>query len=96
MKLDGTPENAPMYPFEINTRLSELSLLDFSVQILAEASLDNLDPNERVRLRGIIKIRKGYRALLELSDEELDKALRLVKEERGQLYPTVIGMLLKS
>ncbi len=24
--LDGTPENVPMYPFEINTRLSGLSL----------------------------------------------------------------------
>ena len=32
MKADGTPENVPMYPYEINTRLSELSLLDFSAQ----------------------------------------------------------------
>ena len=32
LKADGTPENVPMYPFEINTRLSELSLLDFSAQ----------------------------------------------------------------
>ena len=26
LKLDGTPQNIPMYPYEINTRLSELSL----------------------------------------------------------------------
>lgn len=81
LKLDGTPENVPMYPFEINTRLSELSLLDFSAQILPGASLDDLDPNERVRLRSIIKMRKGDKSLLELNDEELDKALRLVREE---------------
>jgi ATP-dependent DNA helicase RecG len=94
LKADGTPENVPMYPYEINTRLSELSLLDFSAQILPGANLDDLDPNERIRLRKIIKMRKGDKALLELNDEELDKALRLVKEEKGQLLPTVTGILL--
>lgn len=94
LKLDGTPENIPMYPYEISTRLSELSLLDFSAQILADATVNDLDPNERVRLRNIIKMRKGDKSLLELSDEELDKALRLVKEENGIIRPTVTGMLL--
>lgn len=94
LKADGTPENVPMYPFEINTRLSELSLLDFSAQTLPGASLEDFDPNERVRLRNIIKMRKGDKSLLELNDEELDKALRLVKEENGQLLPTVTGILL--
>ena len=94
LKLDGTPENVPMYPFEINTRLSELSLLDFSAQVVTEAQISDLDSNERERLRRIIKMRKGEESLLELSDEELDKALRLVKEENGILYPTVTGMLL--
>lgn len=94
LKVDGTPENVPMYPYEINTRLSELSLLDFSAQILSGANLDDLDPNERIRLRKIIKMRKGDKTLLELNDEELDKALRLVKEEKGKLLPTVTGILL--
>lgn len=94
LKLDGTPENVPMYPYEINTRLSELSLLDFSAQVMPDTTIDDLDPNERVRLRNIIKMRKGDKTLLELSDEELDKALRIVKEENGVLYPTVTGMLL--
>lgn len=94
LKLDGTPENIPMYPYEINTRLSELSLLDFSAQPLLDATVDDLDPNERVRLRSIIKMRKGDAALLELSDEELDKSLRIVKEENGILCPTITGMLL--
>lgn len=94
LKIDGTPENIPMYPYEINTRLSELSLLDFSAQIVAGATIQDFNPNERQRLRGIIKMRKGDKSLLGLSDEELDKALRLVKEENGMIYPTVTGMLL--
>lgn len=94
LKMDGMPENVPMYPYEINTRLSELSLLDYSAQILCGATCEDFDPNERQRLRSIIKMRKGDKSLLELSDEELDKALRLIKEENGVLYPTVTGMLL--
>lgn len=94
LKVDGTPENVPMYPYEITTRLSQLSLLDFSEQRVSDATIDDLDVNERQRLRNVIKMRKGDKSLLELSDEELDKALRLVKEENGVLYPTVTGMLL--
>ncbi len=94
LKIDGTPENIPMYPYEITTRLSELSLLDFSAQRVVDATMEDLDSNERQRLRNIIKMRKGDNSLLGLSDEELDKALRLVKEENGVLYPTVTGMLL--
>lgn len=94
LKIDGSPENVPMYPYEINTRLSELSLLDFSGQILSGAKIEDLDPNERIRLKKIIELRHGDSLLLELEDEELDKALQLVKEENGQLFPTVTGMLL--
>ncbi len=94
IKLDGTPENIPLYPYEINTRLSELSLLDFSAQTLTGATVEDLDSNERKRLRDIIKMRKGEESLTGLSDEELDKALRFVKEENGILHPTVTGMLL--
>lgn len=94
LKIDGTPENAPLYPYEISTRLSELSLLDFSAQIVGDASPEDLNPGERQRLRNMIKLRKGDSNLLELSDGELDKALRLVKEENGVMYPTVTGMLL--
>ena len=94
LKLDGTPENVPLYPFEIPGRLSELNLLDYSAQVLQDSSIDDLDPNERIRLRNIIKFRKGDSSLLELSDEELDKALQLVKEDHGVLKPTITGLLL--
>ena len=94
LKLDGTPENVPLYPYEIPGRLSELSLLDYSSQTIQDATIDDLDPNERLRLRNIIKFRKGDNTLLELSDEELDKALQLVKEDHGILRPTITGLLL--
>ena len=94
LKPDGSPENVPMYPYEIPGRLSSLSQLDYSAQILLGATMDDLDGKERDRLRSIIKYRKGDKTLLELTDEELDKALQLVKEEGGVLYPTVTGMLL--
>lgn len=94
LKLDGTPENVPLYPYEIPGRLSELSLLDYSGQTIQDATTDDLDPNERIRLRNIIKFRKGDNTLLELSDEELDKALQLVKEDHGILRPTITGLLL--
>jgi len=94
LKPDGSPENVPMYPYEIPGRLSSLSQLDYSAQILLGATMDDLDGKERDRLRNIIKYRKGDKTLLELTDEELDKALQLVKEEAGVLYPTVTGMLL--
>ena len=94
LKADGSPENIPMYPHEIPARLSSLSQLDYSAQILSGATLDDLDSNERERMRNIIKYRKGDRPLLEMTDEELDKALQLVKEEGGVLRPTVTGILL--
>jgi ATP-dependent DNA helicase RecG len=95
LKLDGSPEVIPMYSYEIPSRLSELGLLDFSAQPLAGAVLDDLDPNQRIRLRRIIQNRQGgEKALLMLSDDELDIALRLVTEVAGKYVPTMTGMLL--
>ena len=94
LRVDGSPENVPMYPYEINSRLSELSLLDFSAQPMHEASINDFDANEILRLRSLIRQNKGDNTLLDLSDEELYKALSLIKEENGIVYPTVTGMLL--
>lgn len=94
LKADGTPENVPMYPFEISSRLSELSLLDFSAQPVPGAVYEDLDPLERERLRQLIQTYHGEVTLLELSEEELDKALQLVVEADGTLLPTYAGMLL--
>ncbi|MCF0230043.1 MAG: putative DNA binding domain-containing protein [Parasporobacterium sp.] len=95
MQLHGTPEVVPMYSYEIPSRLAELGMLDYSAQPLAGSTLDDLDPNQRVRLRRIIQNRQGgEKSLLTLPDDELDIALRLVTEVGGNYIPTVTGMLL--
>lgn len=94
IKADGTPENIPMYPFEIVTRLSDLSLLDYSAQPVPDSSVTDLDAVERERLRNIIRTYHGEQNLLELTDEELDKALQLITTIEGNMIPTFTGLLL--
>lgn len=94
IKADGTPENVPLYPYEIATRLSSLSLFDYSAQPVPDSDYSDLDAVERERLRNIIRSYRGEVALLELDDEELDKALQLVTTQNGRLVPTFCGLLL--
>ena len=95
LKADGTPEVIPMFSYEIVTRLSELALLDFSAGPLAGASINDFDPNQRIRLRKIIQTKPGgEKNLLTLTDDELDKALRFTTEVDGKVYPTVTGILI--
>jgi ATP-dependent DNA helicase RecG len=94
IKADGKPENIPMYPFEIATRLSSLSLLDYSAQPVPDATMADLDAVERERLRNIIRTYHGEQNLLELTDVELDKALQLTTMVEGKMVPTFTGLLL--
>lgn len=94
LKVNGEPENVPMYPHEINTRLSALNMLDYSALPVPDAVYDDLDGNERMRLREIINKYSGEKNLLELDDEELDKALRLAVNTDDKIVPTYCGLLL--
>lgn len=94
MKIDKTPENVPVYPQEYATVMSDQGLLDFTDRVLPEAVLDDLDPVERVRLRRLIETYKAEVGLMELEDDELDKALGLVKLTPEGYRPTVAGLLL--
>lgn len=95
MKVDGTPESVPMYPYEIATRLSDLGRLDFSAQPVPDATRDDFDPLERDRLRRIIgTYQSSDRNLLELTDEELEKSLQLTVAVDGKTMPTLTGLLL--
>lgn len=94
LKMDGAPENVPMYPNEMATRLSDLRLLDYSALPIQSATTDDFDPIEVERLRKTILAYNGDRSLLELSDEELFKALGLVTEQLGKAFPTIAGILL--
>ena len=94
LKTDGTPENIPMYPYEMAGRLSDLSLFDYSAQPVPDGNYQDLDPVERERLRNVIRKYRGESALLELDDEELDKALQLVVQVDKKVVPTYTGLLL--
>jgi len=94
IKLDGTPENIPMYPTELTTRLSSMRLLDYSAMPLSNASSEDFDPLETERLRKLILAYDGEKQLLELQDEDLFKALGFTREVEGRLVPTITGLLM--
>ena len=94
LRADGTPECVPFYPHEQDRRSSDLGTLDVSRSIVPEASLGDLDPLERTRLRQSIERYGGDRSLLTLNDDEMDGALGLVRRENGERRPTATGLLL--
>ncbi len=94
LKADGTPENVPMNPFEIQQRLSRLRLVDFSAQPMSEVPLSSANPLQRERMRAAIRRNvHADKALLDLPDGEFDKALGLVREFGGKRMLTLSGVL---
>jgi ATP-dependent DNA helicase RecG len=94
LKANGEPESVAMYPAEYATRLSDLRLLDYSAMMVQQATVNDFDFNEIERLRQLILTNNGDKTLLELSNEELFKAMGLVREDNGKLIPTIVGILL--
>lgn len=91
----GQPEIIAMTPAEIVQRLSSIQVVDPSVMVIEDVpASEALNPLERIRLRGMVRSFHGDAALLDLTDEELDKALDLVKQRDGVYYPTMAGLLL--
>ena len=91
---NGKPASVPLYPHEQRSRRTDLGLLDFSAQLLENTSFEDLNPLEFERLRQTIQSRHGDLSLLELSDTDLVKALRLVETQGDRLVPNVAGILL--
>jgi ATP-dependent DNA helicase RecG len=91
---EGKPQSVPFYPRDQRSRRVDLGLLDFSAQTLDSVSFSDLDPLEFERLRQTIVRLKGDRSLLQLKDDELAKALKLVETRGDQLLPSVSGLLL--
>lgn len=91
---DGKPQTVPFYPRGQRSRRVDLGLLDFSAQTIEGTSFQSLDSVEFDRLRQTVSRLKGDTTLLQLTDEELVKALRLVESRDGELVPNVAGLLL--
>lgn len=94
IKANGEPENVAMYPAEYATRLSDLRMLDYSAMPILQASVNDFDNSEVERLRQLILTYNGDKTLLELTNEDLYKAMGLVREQNGEIYPTITGILL--
>lgn len=95
LKHDGTPECVAMLPHERSSRASSFGLIDVSAQPVVGATLADLDPLERERLRQAVQQYGGDRVLLELDDEALDGALLLTaRQSDGSRVPTLTGLLL--
>ena len=94
IKSDGTPECVAMLPHERSSHSNQFGLVDASAQSVVGATLSDLDPLERERLRQTVQQYGGDRVLLELDDEALDGALGFTtRDASGQRVPTLTGLL---
>ena len=91
----GKPTCRPMAGVDVLRRANQQREIDWSGLPAAGATLADLNPSERDRLRAAVKRHKGEESLLELGDEELDLALGLITMgPSGSLVPTHAGLLL--
>ncbi|MBL7065406.1 MAG: putative DNA binding domain-containing protein [Anaerolineae bacterium] len=90
----GRPGCRPLYPHELASWRADRGQIDVTARPLPGATWDNLDPLEFARLRRMVEENRGDAALLELSDQEIARALGLVRADDGMLTPTLAGLLL--
>ncbi len=88
------PGCRPLYAYELTNWLAERGQADATALVVPHAAWEDLDPLEFARLRRMVEETPGDEALLSLSDQEIARALTLVREEDGRLVPTVAGLLL--
>ncbi|MCK4315449.1 MAG: putative DNA binding domain-containing protein [Anaerolineae bacterium] len=88
------PGCRPLYAYELTNWLAERGQADTTALVVPHAAWEDLDPLEFARLRRMVEETPGDEALLSLSDQEIARALTLVREEDGRLVPTVAGLLL--
>lgn len=88
----GQPECTPLYPTDVQSWYADRGMRDATARIMEGCDWGDLDPLEFVRLRRLLAENRGDSALAELSDEDLAKALGLVRG--GNMKPTLAGLLL--
>lgn len=91
---NGEPECVPFLPHEFAARQAHFGLLDISAKPVSGATLADIDPVERARLRQFIQRFNGDQTLLDLDDEQLDGALGLTVRTATGRQPTLTGLLL--
>lgn len=94
MGSDGKPATVPFLPHDQRSRRVDLGLIDFSAQLMEDASFESFDPLEFERLRQTITRLRGDQTLKDLSNKDIAKALQLVETQDSRLVPNVAGLLL--
>ncbi|MFQ5853541.1 MAG: ATP-binding protein, partial [Candidatus Binatia bacterium] len=91
----GEPICLPYHFHEMQSRLADQGILDYSTLVVSEATWDDLDPLEFERMRRMIRESRGRgdASLVKLPDKEVAKALGVV-EEGSQGLSIRVGALL--
>lgn len=92
----GVPECRPFHFHEMQARQADSGLLDYSSLVVPDVTWEDLDPLEFERFRRFIResAGRGDRALLDLPDLELAKALGAVQANHVATAVCVAGLLL--
>jgi ATP-dependent DNA helicase RecG len=94
IQADGKPASVPFLPSEQRSRRTDLGLLDFSAQVMPGACWEDLDPLAFAAARRLMNRPGADKVLLDLSDREMAKAMRVVESQGETLAPTIAGLLL--
>ena len=90
----GQPGCRPLYPHELASWRADRGMADVSALPVPDAAWEDLDTLEFVRLRRMVHEFHGDAALLDLEDDQLARALGLVRLDQGRLRPSLAGLLL--
>lgn len=83
----------PFYPEEMSHFYTVSQNPDFSSQIIADSTADDINMVEVYNLKQKLKIRDAQSTLPELEDMAFLKDLGLVKEDKGEMKLTIAGLL---
>ena len=92
----GEPECIPYHFHEMQARQTAQGILDYSALAVPQATWDDLDPLEFDRFRRSVRETRGRgdESLLQLSNEELAKALGAIEANHELRAVRVLGLLL--